>query len=137
MPKRMIKVVLTVECVAAKYKRAFEQHGRKMLGKHARRASQKAAQVTAPQVPAPPLERRSSVVGDVTKLASLVDSALPEVPKPKREEYVQLLAEAGCSAEYVARLSAEDWPNSIKPLHRKRLVEAAGLQNGACCRCLQ
>ena len=67
----MIKVVLTVECVAAKYKRAFEQHGRKMLGKHARRASQKAAQVTAPQVPAPPLERRSSVVGDVTKLASL------------------------------------------------------------------
>jgi len=72
MPKRMIKVVLTVECVAAKYKRAFEQHGRNILGKHARRgASQKAAQVTAPQVPTPPLERRSSVVGDVTKLASL------------------------------------------------------------------
>ena len=127
-----------VEWVAAKYKRAFEQHGQNILGKHARRgASQKAAQVTAPQVTALPLERRSSVVGDVTKLASLVDSALPEVPKRKREEYVQLLAEAGCSAEYVARLSAEDWPNSIKPLHRKRLVEAAGLQNGACCRCLQ
>mmetsp|Transcript_30192 Transcript_30192/g.64888 ORF Transcript_30192/g.64888 Transcript_30192/m.64888 type:complete len:154 (-) Transcript_30192:182-643(-) len=147
-----------VEWVAEQFKADFEQRGMELLGERVERIDEGKESSTATPARKPPMKSGRSTPAPLERgltvdlaylkpLHDLVQAALPEVSVDRQRDYARQLLEAGCNVQCLEMLPDSEWPREINGVHRFRIkeevhrskikAEAAALQTGACCRCVQ